>query len=121
MSNAAWLQLREDVTRYRYGDEQHLDESLGKIFLFNRVSLLLLQHCNTQTSRMFFCQHPVGTHMSNGFAPRIHKASLGRHAGGTTQDLHCIVLHTHACKLWLDLDPREDCHVPFCQHRRMCT
>ena len=25
------------MTRYRYGDEQHLDESLGKIFMFNRV------------------------------------------------------------------------------------
>lgn len=29
------------MTRYRYGDEQHLDESLGKIFMFNRVGLLL--------------------------------------------------------------------------------
>jgi hypothetical protein len=31
-------QIREDVTRYRYGDEQHLEEALDKIFRFGRQS-----------------------------------------------------------------------------------
>jgi hypothetical protein len=30
-------QVREDVTRYRYGDEQHLEEALDKIFRFGKA------------------------------------------------------------------------------------
>eukprot|EP00195_Chlamydomonas_chlamydogama_P013039 CAMPEP_0202902264 /NCGR_PEP_ID=MMETSP1392-20130828/16755_1 /ASSEMBLY_ACC=CAM_ASM_000868 /TAXON_ID=225041 /ORGANISM="Chlamydomonas chlamydogama, Strain SAG 11-48b" /LENGTH=283 /DNA_ID=CAMNT_0049589005 /DNA_START=115 /DNA_END=966 /DNA_ORIENTATION=- len=30
-------QIREDVTRFRYGDEQHLEEALDKIFKFNKA------------------------------------------------------------------------------------
>jgi len=32
------LQVRSDVTRYRYGDEQHLEEALKRIFRYNQVS-----------------------------------------------------------------------------------
>lgn len=30
-------QVREDTTRYRYGDEQHLDEALNRIWMFGRA------------------------------------------------------------------------------------
>ncbi|GAX76622.1 hypothetical protein CEUSTIGMA_g4068.t1 [Chlamydomonas eustigma] len=31
-------QIREDCTRFRYGDEQHLEEALDKIFRFNKAN-----------------------------------------------------------------------------------
>lgn len=37
MALAVTIQVREDVTRYRYGDEQHLDEALDRIFRFGKV------------------------------------------------------------------------------------
>jgi hypothetical protein len=33
----ALAQVRSDVTRYRYGDEQHLDEALKRIFRLGQV------------------------------------------------------------------------------------
>jgi len=32
-------QVRSDVTRFRYGDEQHLDEALQRIFQYGLVIL----------------------------------------------------------------------------------
>ena len=35
-ATAILTQVRNDVTRYRYGDEQHLEEALAIIFRYNR-------------------------------------------------------------------------------------
>lgn len=32
------MQVRSDVTRFRYGDEQHLEEALKRIFRYGQVS-----------------------------------------------------------------------------------
>jgi len=38
-------QIRDDVTRYRYGDEQHLEEALDKIFRVGRQGGLSRRQC----------------------------------------------------------------------------
>lgn len=38
-------QIREDVTRYRYGDEQHLDEALDKVFRIGRQGGIARRLC----------------------------------------------------------------------------
>merc|ERR1712113_168678 len=40
-------QIREDVTRFRYGDEQHLDEALIRIFRIGRYEGISRQMCPT--------------------------------------------------------------------------
>lgn len=41
------LQIRSDVTRYRYGDEQHLDEALERIFRINKAGGIRRNQCPT--------------------------------------------------------------------------
>jgi len=42
-------QVRSDVTRYRYGDEQHLDEALKRIFRLGQVC----ERCRLSSCRVF--------------------------------------------------------------------
>lgn len=40
-------QLRDDVTRYRYGDEQHLEEALARVWQFGRPGGIPRRLCPT--------------------------------------------------------------------------
>ena len=87
---AVLLQLREDVTRYRYGDEQHLDESLTKIFMFNRVRTLMAVMPSVRWSP--------------------HNAPNGQNA-----DLYCIEL-----SIITPLLAEQHCHVHVSVTGRLC-
>lgn len=43
-------QIREDVTRYRYGDEKHLDEALGRIFRLGQAGGIPRRLCPILTA-----------------------------------------------------------------------
>lgn len=87
---AVLLQLREDVTRYRYGDEQHLDESLTKIFMFNRV-------CPVMTVTHSVCQS-------------LYDESIGQNT-----DRYCIEL-----SIVKPLSAIQHCHVHNLIAGRLC-
>lgn len=69
-------QLREDVTRYRYGDEQHLDEALNRIFRFNTV-----RHEKRSAQHAYGARTATAT--AQGHPPTPHPKAASHSGGGS--------------------------------------
>jgi hypothetical protein len=53
------LQVRSDVTRFRYGDEQHLDEALLRIFRINKACWRLARCVDSSLTPYLGWRHPA--------------------------------------------------------------
>lgn len=54
MKGICFYQVRNDVTRYRYGDEQHLEEALKRIFQYGLVLSYFITEIKTHTHFSFY-------------------------------------------------------------------
>ncbi|KXZ52377.1 hypothetical protein GPECTOR_9g421 [Gonium pectorale] len=62
-------QIREDVTRFRYGDEQHLEEALDRIFKPNRPGGVSRKLLPTLTGEWIIRQRPAAVVVETAMGP----------------------------------------------------